>query len=473
MPSFVPPIPSDFISPDYAQLATALATGAAARAAGDGAAALDAYRAAIACAPLAHEPYQLLADLLEAQGAGVDALACRMAALALESGTALDLYNLATAYLMGGHHAPAEAWYRLTLLVDPELVLAHRNLAALLRDTGRPAAARVHQDAAYRRQHCFDNGVDAPPVLLICAAGRGNVPLDFWFPPHRTRRIEYMIDYAPPESDAAILATLPASAIRFNAIGDADVAQPLLERLSTFAAQAGAGLLNPPGAVARTARDSLPDWLAQIDGAIVPPVLRIDQSQGAADVARLRAGEPSARWLLRPVQSHGGEGLVLVEAGADLPLYDWSAASQFYLTRFHDFRSADGYYRKYRMIYLAGRPYPYHLAISNHWLVHYFSADMLAHPWKQAEEARFLTDPTATLGDGAMRTLAAIGQRLGLDYAGIDFSVLPDGRVLVFEANATMLVHAEADSSPLAYKNAAVATLRRAFSAMLVEAAQR
>jgi glutathione synthase/RimK-type ligase-like ATP-grasp enzyme len=72
-----------------------------------------------------------------------------------------------------------------------------------------------------------------------------------------------------------------------------------------------------------------------------------------------------------------------------------------------------------------------------------------------------------------MRTLAAIGQRLGLDYAGIDFSVLPDGRVLVFEANATMLVHAEADTSPLAYKNAAVATLRQAFSAMLVEAVRR
>jgi glutathione synthase/RimK-type ligase-like ATP-grasp enzyme len=36
--------------------------------------------------------------------------------------------------------------------------------------------------------------------------------------------------------------------------------------------------------------------------------------------------------------------------------------------------------------------------------------------------------------------LAAIGQTLGLDYAGVDFALSPDGSVLVFEANATMVI---------------------------------
>ena len=36
-----------------------------------------------------------------------------------------------------------------------------------------------------------------------------------------------------------------------------------------------------------------------------------------------------------------------------------------------------------------------------------------------------------------------VGQALDLDYGGLDFSILEDGRVLVFETNATMLVHPE------------------------------
>jgi hypothetical protein len=43
---------------------------------------------------------------------------------------------------------------------------------------------------------------------------------------------------------------------------------------------------------------------------------------------------------------------------------------------------------------------------------------------------------------------------------------LPDGRLLVFEANATMLVHPEHDAL-FAYRNPAVAAIGAAFEAML------
>ena len=44
------------------------------------------------------------------------------------------------------------------------------------------------------------------------------------------------------------------------------------------------------------------------------------------------------------------------------------------------------------------------------------------------------------IGPGAMGALHAIRERLGLDYAGIDFGIGPDGRLLLFEANATMTI---------------------------------
>jgi len=106
------------------------------------------------------------------------------------------------------------------------------------------------------------------------------------------------------------------------------------------------------------------------------------------------------------------------------------------------------------------------MAVSSHWMVHYFSADMEAAPARLAEERRFLHDPAAVLGARAMAAVGAIGRRLGLDYGGIDFTLLPDGRVFVFEANATMLVHRERHDGPLAYKNGYVQRIVDAFEAL-------
>jgi hypothetical protein len=70
-----------------------------------------------------------------------------------------------------------------------------------------------------------------------------------------------------------------------------------------------------------------------------------------------------------------------------------------------------------------------------------------------------------------MKAIAEIGARLDLDYCDLDFSRLPDGRVLVFEANATMLVHPEADDGPFAYRNTAVSRITGAFQALLARKA--
>jgi hypothetical protein len=120
------------------------------------------------------------------------------------------------------------------------------------------------------------------------------------------------------------------------------------------------------------------------------------------------------------------------------------------------------------MIFIDREPYPYHLAISAHWMVHYFSADMAASAWKLDEERRFLQDPGAALGRRALAAIAAIGRQLDLEYGGIDFTLLPDGRVLAFEANATMLVHRERINGPLAHKNQNVQRIVDAFERMQV-----
>jgi hypothetical protein len=92
---------------------------------------------------------------------------------------------------------------------------------------------------------------------------------------------------------------------------------------------------------------------------------------------------------------------------------------------------------------------------------------MLSPSWKRAEEQRFLEDPASALGTRAMTAITALGRRLDLDFCGVDFSLLPDGRVLIFEANATMLVHLEDSPELFPYKHVHVPKIFDAFEAML------
>ncbi len=242
------------------------------------------------------------------------------------------------------------------------------------------------------------------------------------------------------------------------------MAEPLLPEVAGFLAGLRKPLLNPPDAVARTQRHLLPELLAGIDDVVVPPVVRVSRAGLGDGRAAARVGLPL---ILRPAGAHGGRGVSLIESAEALAAAALGEAETFYLTAYRDYRSPDRYFRKYRMIFVDREPYPYHLAISQHWLVHYFSADMLHPAWKRAEEARFLEDPAAALGKQAMAALGAIGRRLDLDFCGVDFAIDAQGRVLVFEANATMLVHLADDPGLFPYKHHSVPRIFDAFAAMV------
>jgi len=66
-----------------------------------------------------------------------------------------------------------------------------------------------------------------------------------------------------------------------------------------------------------------------------------------------------------------------------------------------------------------------------------------------------------------------IAQRLDLDYGGIDCALLDDGRVLLFEANACILLHLDEPAAGFPYKHRYVPPIREAFSAMVRKRAGR
>jgi hypothetical protein len=136
-----------------------------------------------------------------------------------------------------------------------------------------------------------------------------------------------------------------------------------------------------------------------------------------------------------------------------------------------DARGPDGKTRKYRAMTINGQLYPLHLAVSSHWKIHYFSADMADGPDYRAEEAAFLEDMPGVLGPLAMAGLKQIQSVLGLDYGGIDFGLNTKGEVLVFEANAAMAINPPGAGPQWAYRLPAYQRVCEAVQRMLVERA--
>jgi len=202
-------------------------------------------------------------------------------------------------------------------------------------------------------------------------------------------------------------------------------------------------------------------------------------------VARdILAGPDGATWiahhqfkfplLLRSPGYHTGRNFILIEKGADLAT---AAAglpgSDLLVIEYLDARGSDGSARKYRVMMIDRQIYPMHLAISRNWKVHYFTSDMADQPDHRAEELAFLSDMPAVLGDKAMAALTAIRDVLGLDYAGVDFGLGSDGDLLLFEANATMVIAAPDPDPRWEYRRTAITGIIDAVVAMIrVKAAE-
>jgi hypothetical protein len=136
-----------------------------------------------------------------------------------------------------------------------------------------------------------------------------------------------------------------------------------------------------------------------------------------------------------------------------------------------DARGPDGLARKHRVMFIDGAPYPMHLAVSRDWKVHYFSSDMAGSAAHRAEEAAFLADMPRALGARAMAALRSIGAAMDLDYAGVDFALAPDGRLILFEANAGMVIQPPGPEAIWDYRRAPIDRALTATKDMLLRKA--
>jgi len=106
------------------------------------------------------------------------------------------------------------------------------------------------------------------------------------------------------------------------------------------------------------------------------------------------------------------------------------------------------------------------MAIGDHWMVHYLNAGMAENADKRAEEAAAMANFNGFIARHG-ETLKGLHKRLGLDYFAIDCAELADGRLLMFEADVSMIVHALDPEELYPYKRPHMGKVFAAFEAML------
>jgi hypothetical protein len=220
-------------------------------------------------------------------------------------------------------------------------------------------------------------------------------------------------------------------------------------------------VFNQPGGIERLGRVALAQTFAAARHCRAVTTTRLARDRYAAE------GFPVPH-IVRPVDSHGGHGLARIADDAQRASYAASTAAQFlYVAPFIDYRSADGYFRKYRIIFIGGEPFPFHLAISPNWMVHYYNAAMSDQQWMRDEEHAFMARFSEVFAGELTGALRETADLLRLDYVGIDCAIGPDGKLLIFEADNALIVHVLDDPVMFAYKHTYVPRILTALDAMV------
>lgn len=395
--------------------------------------------------------------------------------------------------------AAANAQDANALLDMSTLLQLTGNRALALDMQGQALAITTHYQLPARHGQAMHGGEDTesaagahpPPaplrLLVFMTPGdlMSNTPLDCLLEdaPVSLDMIYLAADLPPP-------AELPEHDLLFIAIGPSAHNAALLAELAIVTENWPRPVINRPALILRTLRDQAGLHLRAAPPAsgIVMPATRCVPR---ATLAQIGHGEQALADVLedgcfpliaRPIDTHAGQGMMKIDRVDDIAAFlAGTAENDFHISRFIDYRSADGLYRKYRVVLIGGQPYACHMGISAHWMIHYLNAGMDASAAKRAEEALFMAEFATQFARRHAAALAAIHQCIPLDYLVIDCAeVLPspqataeDARLLVFEVDTSAVVHAMDDEALYPYKQPQMQKVFTAFRALLTAAARQ
>ena len=426
----------------------------------------QAYLELLALSPSHPGALNNLGALLHASGFTTAARTCYTQAVTHHPDDPMGHVNLANSLRQSGELVLAREHYEKALRADPDHHEAHQGLSFLFQEQGSEEAAEKHRRLGFQNRATliwpYHGSRQPVHVVLLASAMGGNAPLRPFLDDHLYHvTVLFTEFYTQP---------LPPHQLVINAIGDADLSRPGLEAAQELTSTSPAPVLNHPDAVLSTGRIANARRLGRIPDVITPRILCLHRDMLASSGALASLADQGIvpPFLLRTPGFHNGHNFFRVENARDLTA---SLAAlpgrEITVMQFLDARNPDGKIRKYRIMLVGGRIYPLHAAISNHWKIHHVTAEMADNPEHRAEEETFLRNMPQVLGEKAMQALEGIRDVLGLDYAGVDFSLNAQGQILLFEANAPMVVQPPEPDKRWDYRRNPVEKVIKAISRLI------
>ncbi|MBS0240511.1 MAG: tetratricopeptide repeat-containing protein [Proteobacteria bacterium] len=347
---------------------------------------------------------------------------------------------------------------------------AFLDLSTILHTLGHAEKAALAQTAALdiRRTFQIRNGRGTGPrILVFVTAGdfMANTPIEFLLESSDANILLHYVDSATTD-----LSDVPHHDVAFVAIGESSANRPVLETLQRLLTGWPRPIMNnAPLRIAGLTRDGVSRAFAAEPSILAPLTVGLSRET----LAKLATNDLAPGSVLaganypiivRPVGTHAGQSMEKIANAAELARYlAGRGEADYYVSPFIDYSGQDGKFRKQRIAFIDGKAFASHLAVSDHWMVHYLSAGMAKYADRRAEEAGWMQDFDCDFAVRHAAAFAALHRRLGLDYFAIDCAELPDGRLLLFEADVAMIVHSMDSDVTFPYKKHAMRKLFAAF----------
>ena len=343
---------------------------------------------------------------------------------------------------------------------------AMMDLSIVLQLSARQELASELQSEALK-QHQFyglDTNPDNPALKLLAIMGPGevmaNTPIEFL-----VEDSDIALSFLYLGEGLPVPSQIPDHDVAFVAVCESDRSQFLLTQLIEIMRHWPMPFINMPSHIAQLSRDKVSEKLASASGIVTSQARRVSRLE---TINLINTGSDCFPMIARPVNSHAGHGLAKLDDSVQVSEYLNSHDSdEFFIAPFIDYRSDDDLYRKYRVAVIDGVPFAAHMAISEHWMVHYLNADMLQSQKNRDSEAKFISDFDTDFAAKHRVALQEIDRRMGLDYYSIDCANTPDGKLLVFELDSGAVVHSMDPAELFPYKAPQMKLVFEAFQQML------
>jgi len=350
-------------------------------------------------------------------------------------------------------------------------------IAQLLGDkqTGLSIQAEVLAFHQLFRSPC---AVATPKLRVLALAAAidmgGNTPIEFLL---EESEIELLTLYLVKGMDLPL--PLPEHDVAIVIASDSEECRDALAIIDEMGPEWPRPVLNPPRLICNLDRDKLHGLLRGTDGLDIPATVCVTRAQ-LSDMGKSSLGIADARpemefpAIVRPRGSHAGVGLAKLDDNAALERYlSARPEPEFFVSPFVDYSGEDGLYRKYRLVFVEGRPYACHMAIADRWDIWYLNAGMSDSAAKRLEEETFMHTFDIGFARRHATALDGMAERIGLDYFTVDCAENKHGDLLIFEADNTAVVHNMDSPELFPYKPPQMRKIFEAFGAMLYRRARK